>query len=157
MEKITLVLSLRTNISLSEDNGSSTPPPLPPKRRTRAQQLLDESEGLLASSLDGVSLRSRSPEDSSSLLSASAGSLDSALNHSRDDDEIRSIMGPNDESLNDSMDLSLMATIHGKLSFFIHYFQYSMISGKFITLIFKYSKIWILPRKLISFIFKYSG
>ncbi|XP_063983968.1 guanine nucleotide-releasing factor 2 isoform X3 [Diachasmimorpha longicaudata] len=103
----------RTNISLSEDNGSSTPPPLPPKRRTRAQQLLDESEGLLASSLDRVSLRSRSPEDSSSLLSASAGSLDSALNHSRDDDEIRSIMGPNDESLNDSMDLSLMATIHG--------------------------------------------
>ncbi|KAG7209272.1 hypothetical protein KM043_015388 [Ampulex compressa] len=104
----------RTNICLSEENSSSgTPPPLPPKRRTRAQQLLDESEGLLASSLDRVSLRSRSPEDSSSLLSASAGSLDSALNHSRDEDEIRAIMGPNDESLNDSMDLSLMATIQG--------------------------------------------
>ncbi|KAK9307718.1 hypothetical protein QLX08_001976 [Tetragonisca angustula] len=104
----------RTNVCLSEENSSSgTPPPLPPKRRTRAQQLLDESEGLLASSLDGVSLRSRSPEDSSSLLSASAGSLDSALNHSRDEDEIRAIMGPNDESLNDSMDLSLMATIQG--------------------------------------------
>ncbi|XP_043518790.1 guanine nucleotide-releasing factor 2 isoform X6 [Frieseomelitta varia] len=106
--------SNRTNVCLSEENSSSgTPPPLPPKRRTRAQQLLDESEGLLASSLDGVSLRSRSPEDSSSLLSASAGSLDSALNHSRDEDEIRAIMGPNDESLNDSMDLSLMATIQG--------------------------------------------
>ncbi|XP_076298542.1 C3G guanyl-nucleotide exchange factor isoform X5 [Lasioglossum baleicum] len=104
----------RTNVCLSEENSSSgTPPPLPPKRRTRAQQLLEESEGLLASSLDRVSLRSRSPEDSSSLLSASAGSLDSALNHSRDEDEIRAIMGPNDESLNDSMDLSLMATIQG--------------------------------------------
>ncbi|XP_076473638.1 C3G guanyl-nucleotide exchange factor isoform X8 [Bombus vancouverensis nearcticus] len=106
--------SNRTNMCLSEENSSSgTPPPLPPKRRTRGQQLLDESEGFLASSLDGVSLRSRSPEDSSSLLSASAGSLDSALNHSRDEDEIRAIMGPNDESLNDSMDLSLMATIQG--------------------------------------------
>ncbi|XP_025988207.1 guanine nucleotide-releasing factor 2 isoform X9 [Solenopsis invicta] len=104
----------RTNVCLSEENSSSgTPPPLPPKRRTRTQQLLDESEGLLTSSLDRVSLRSRSPEDSSSLLSASAGSLDSALNHSRDEDEIRAIMGPNDESLNDSMDLSLMATIQG--------------------------------------------
>ncbi|XP_026667048.1 guanine nucleotide-releasing factor 2 isoform X7 [Ceratina calcarata] len=104
----------RTNVCLSEENSSSgMPPPLPPKRRTKAQQLLDESEGLLASSLDGVSLRSRSPEDSSSLLSASAGSLDSTLNHSRDEDEIRAIMGPNDESLNDSMDLSLMATIQG--------------------------------------------
>ncbi|XP_072752968.1 guanine nucleotide-releasing factor 2 isoform X2 [Anoplolepis gracilipes] len=104
----------RTNVCLSEENSSSgTPPPLPPKRRMRTQQLLDESESLLASSLDRVSLRSRSPEDSSSLLSASAGSLDSALNHSRDEDEIRAIMGPNDESLNDSMDLSLMATIQG--------------------------------------------
>lgn len=104
----------RTNVSLSEENSSSgVPPPLPPKRRTRTQQLYDESEGFLASSLDRVSLRSRSPEDSSSLLSASAGSLDSALNHSRDEDEIRAIMGPNDESLNDSMDLSLMATIQG--------------------------------------------
>ncbi|XP_043684153.1 guanine nucleotide-releasing factor 2 isoform X4 [Vespula pensylvanica] len=102
----------RTNVCFSEENSSSgTPPPLPPKRRTRTQQLLDESESFLASSLDRVSLRSRSPEDSSSILSASAGSLDSALNHSRDEDEIRAIMGPNDESLNDSMDLSLIATI----------------------------------------------
>ncbi|XP_078044490.1 C3G guanyl-nucleotide exchange factor isoform X5 [Augochlora pura] len=106
----------RTNVCLSEENSSSgTPPPLPPKRKTRAQQLLEESEirSLLASSLDRVSLRSQSPVDSSSLLSASGGSLDSALNHSRDEDEIRAIMGPNDESLNDSMDLSLMATIQG--------------------------------------------
>ncbi|XP_076383949.1 C3G guanyl-nucleotide exchange factor isoform X2 [Megalopta genalis] len=105
----------RTNVCLSEENSSSgTPPPLPPKRKTRAQQLLEESEirSLLASSLDRVSLRSQSPVDSSSLLSASGGSLDSALNHSRDEDEIRAIMGPNDESLNVSMD-SLMATIQG--------------------------------------------
>lgn len=33
-----------------------------------------------------MSLRSRSPEDSSSLLSAT-GSLDSVLNHSREDEE----------------------------------------------------------------------
>ncbi|XP_044007017.1 guanine nucleotide-releasing factor 2 isoform X2 [Aphidius gifuensis] len=108
----------RTNLydETNESSSSTTtppPPPLPPKKRTRAQQLLDESDILLSSSLDRVSLRSRSPEDSSSLLSASAGSLDSALNHSRDEDEIRAIMGPNDESLNDNMDLSLMATIHG--------------------------------------------
>ncbi|XP_051154392.1 guanine nucleotide-releasing factor 2 isoform X5 [Leptopilina boulardi] len=103
-------------ICVSDENSSSgTPPPLPPKRRTRTEQLIDETDGLLTTSLDRVSLRSRSPEDSSSLLSASAGSLDSALNHSRDEDEIRAIMGPNDESLNDSMDLSLMATIQAKM------------------------------------------
>lgn len=39
-----------------------------------------------------MSLRSRSPEDSSSLLSASAGSLDSILNHSREEEEIKAIM-----------------------------------------------------------------
>ena len=112
-------------ICISDENSSSgTPPPLPPKRRTRAQQLLEETEGLLATSLDRVSLRSRSPEDSSSLLSASAGSLDSALNHSRDEDEIRAIMGPNDESLNDSMDLSLMATIQGNSIYNLTLFKF---------------------------------
>uniref|UniRef100_A0AAG5D223 CRK SH3-binding GNRP n=1 Tax=Anopheles atroparvus TaxID=41427 RepID=A0AAG5D223_ANOAO len=40
---------------------------------------------------DRMSLRSRSPEDNSSLLSASAGSLDSALNHSREEDELRAL------------------------------------------------------------------
>lgn len=38
-----------------------------------------------------MSMRSRSPDDNSSLLSAS--SLDSALNHSREDDEIRALTG----------------------------------------------------------------
>lgn len=104
-------------------NSSCTPPPLPPKRKVRNthqqqqqhQQLqqFDETDCLLATNLDRVSLRSRSPEDSSSLLSASAGSLDSALNHSRDEDEIRAIMGPNDDAFSDNMDLSLMATIQG--------------------------------------------
>ena len=113
---------------MSDENSSSgTPPPLPPKRRIKVQQLLDETDGLLATSLDRVSLRSRSPEDSSSLLSASAGSLDSALNHSRDEDEIRAIMGPNDESLNDSMDLSLVATIQGDLFLILSSFQYFFI------------------------------
>uniref|UniRef100_A0A182PL47 CRK SH3-binding GNRP n=1 Tax=Anopheles epiroticus TaxID=199890 RepID=A0A182PL47_9DIPT len=41
--------------------------------------------------LDRMSLRSRSPEDNCSLLSASAGSLDSALNHSREEDELRAL------------------------------------------------------------------
>lgn len=36
-----------------------------------------------------MSLRSRSPDDNSSLLSAS--SLDSALNHSREEEEIRAL------------------------------------------------------------------
>ncbi|XP_066595509.1 guanine nucleotide-releasing factor 2-like isoform X3 [Prorops nasuta] len=106
----------RTNVCIPDDHRTTEtppPPPLPPKRKIRTQQLLDESEGPLVTSLDRVSLRSRSPEDSSSLLSASAGSVDSALNHSRDEDEIRAIMGANDESLNDSMDLSLKATIQG--------------------------------------------
>ncbi|KAJ8672769.1 hypothetical protein QAD02_004029, partial [Eretmocerus hayati] len=122
-------------LCLSEDTNSSpggTPPPLPPKRRPRGQlqpsNQVDystaiprtttltnppSSSHLLATSLDRMSLRSRSPEDSSSLLSASAGSLDSALNHSRDEDEIRAIMGPNDESFTDGMDLSLVATVQG--------------------------------------------
>lgn len=42
-----------------------------------------------------MSLRSKSPEDSSSLLSASAGSLDSILNQSREEEEIRVLMDHN--------------------------------------------------------------
>lgn len=38
-------------------------------------------------------MRSKSPEDSIS-LSASAGSLDSMLNHSREEDEIKALMDP---------------------------------------------------------------
>lgn len=46
----------------------------------------------LAASFDCISLRSKSPEDTSSLLSASAGSLDSVLNHSREEEEIQVLM-----------------------------------------------------------------
>lgn len=41
-----------------------------------------------------MSLRSKSPEDSLSLHSASAGSLDSMLNHSREEEEIKALMEP---------------------------------------------------------------
>lgn len=54
-----------------------------------------------------MSLRSRSPEDNSSLLSASAGSLDSALNHSREEDELRALTMDNsleETSFNSDLD-----------------------------------------------------
>lgn len=44
---------------------------------------------LSSGGLDRMSMRSRSPDDNSSLISAS--SLDSALNHSREEDEIRAL------------------------------------------------------------------
>ncbi|XP_023315128.1 guanine nucleotide-releasing factor 2 isoform X2 [Trichogramma pretiosum] len=123
------------SITRTEDNKTSpsaTPPPLPPKRRARPQQqqhqqqshhppLVHQDEvtvsvpsgGSIGRGHDRCSLRSRSPEDTSSLLSASAGSLDSAFNQSRDEDEIRAIMGPGEESTTDGIDLSLMATFPG--------------------------------------------
>lgn len=81
------------------------PPPLPPKRRpstsasvkvmaaAAADLLLDQEQFLQCGSggIDRNSLRSRSPEDNSSLLSASAGSLDSALNHSREEEELKQL------------------------------------------------------------------
>jgi hypothetical protein len=51
-----------------------------------------QASGLVAS-CDCISLRSKSPEDTSSLLSASGGSLDSVLNHSREEEEIQVLMG----------------------------------------------------------------
>nr|XP_015838148.1 PREDICTED: guanine nucleotide-releasing factor 2 isoform X5 [Tribolium castaneum] len=87
------------NISHSEPSSCITPPPLPPKKKNyKLHRLTDECSSLdnspIASSLERVSVRSKSPEDSISLLSASAGSLDSVLNHSRgeEDDEIKGIM-----------------------------------------------------------------
>lgn len=52
------------------------------------------------SSIECLSLRSKSPEDSSSLLSASGGSLDSVLNHSRgeEEDDMRLMVDQLDES-----------------------------------------------------------
>lgn len=76
------------------------PPPLPPKRKSQHSKNHSFHEtsdadstflGGCGGALDRMSLRSRSPEDNSSLLSASAGSLDSALNHSREEEELRAL------------------------------------------------------------------
>ncbi|KAL9878775.1 guanine nucleotide-releasing factor 2 isoform X1 [Glossina fuscipes] len=71
---------------------SSNPPPLPPKRNS--QPLSQPYEGSLNSDLDNsndyplgvdhLSVRSRSPDENSSQCS-----LDSAMNHSREDEECR--------------------------------------------------------------------
>ncbi|XP_055301060.1 guanine nucleotide-releasing factor 2 isoform X10 [Sitodiplosis mosellana] len=87
---------------------ASNPPPLPPKRKiqpklvgiqlspqqqTQSVTDLDSSNiidaTLLNCGLDRMSLRSKSPDDNSSLLSTS--SLDSALNHSREEDELKAL------------------------------------------------------------------
>lgn len=88
---------------------SSNPPPLPPKRKSQPKVIgiqlspqqqhqtsindLDSSNNvdatLLNCGLDRMSLRSKSPDDNSSLLSTS--SLDSALNHSREEDELKAL------------------------------------------------------------------
>lgn len=50
-----------------------------------------------------ISFRSRSPDDNSSLHSASAGSLDSALNHSREEEELKALSNDHHSScLDDS-------------------------------------------------------
>ncbi|XP_065076425.1 guanine nucleotide-releasing factor 2 isoform X5 [Ochlerotatus camptorhynchus] len=81
------------------DRGQD-PPPLPPKRKSQhsknhsfhdTSDCNSDSTFLGCGALDRMSLRSRSPEDNSSLLSASAGSLDSALNHSREEEELRAL------------------------------------------------------------------
>ncbi|KAK7793296.1 hypothetical protein R5R35_007622 [Gryllus longicercus] len=53
----------------------------------------------LAASFDRISLRSKSPEDTSSCLSASAGSLDSVLNHSREEEEIQVLMDTSEDTV----------------------------------------------------------
>lgn len=84
-------------------NRSNNPPPLPPKRRNQQKSnyqndmplttdlnTLDSTQTThLSCGLDRMSLRSRSPDDNSSLLSVS--SLDSALNHSKEEDELRAL------------------------------------------------------------------
>ncbi|XP_044756860.1 guanine nucleotide-releasing factor 2 isoform X2 [Coccinella septempunctata] len=73
-----------------------TPPPLPPKKKNnRLNQVMDDSftpDGS-PSILERLSLRSKSPDDSISLLSGS-GSLDSMLNMSREEEEIKALMDP---------------------------------------------------------------
>lgn len=110
------------HMSDSCDTPCSEPPPLPPKQRNRPLHnhqsdlqldtlaLKDSSVSItdtlnsssntsggtqvsgLVANCDCISLRSKSPEDTSSLLSASAGSLDSVLNHSREEEEIQVLM-----------------------------------------------------------------
>lgn len=90
----------------------SNPPPLPPKRKSQHSKSTSGSSTssaiqnhsqqtpsvdidgisdstLLGCGLDRMSLRSKSPDDNSSLLSTS--SLDSALNHSREEDELKAL------------------------------------------------------------------
>lgn len=76
-------------------NRLSDAPPLPPKRKTLQQLQQQFSHPVIAAQLETdfmaplerTSWRSKSPEDNLSLLSASAGSLDSStLNHSREED-----------------------------------------------------------------------
>lgn len=114
-------------MSDSSDTPCGEPPPLPPKRRNRSlhnhqsgadtsvyedsaasvTDTLNSSGNTsggghvsgLAASFDHISLCSKSPEDSSSLLSASAGSLDSVLNHSREEEEIQALMDPAEDSV----------------------------------------------------------
>lgn len=89
-------------------NRNTDPPPLPPKRRSQHKQhnsfhdTTDSNNSdstYLATPYDRMSLRSKSPEDNSSQLSASAGSLDSALNISREEDEELRCLGLDNESI----------------------------------------------------------
>lgn len=85
-------------------NRNINPPPLPPKRRSQQQKVYQNDclpgagvsvdfnahdSSHLTSGFDRMSMRSRSPDDNSSLLSVS--SLDSALNHSKEEDELRAL------------------------------------------------------------------
>ncbi|XP_072375962.1 guanine nucleotide-releasing factor 2-like, partial [Diabrotica undecimpunctata] len=89
---------LPENLRKSEPNNCTTPPPLPPKKKhLKMQQLMDEcmfvDHSPSSNSFERISLRSKSPDDSISILSESAGSIDSMLNHSsRDEDEIKDLM-----------------------------------------------------------------
>lgn len=64
-----------------------------PQQQTQSINDLDSNNiidaSLLSCGLDRMSLRSKSPDDNSSLLSTS--SLDSALNHSREEDELKAL------------------------------------------------------------------
>ncbi|KAJ8965473.1 hypothetical protein NQ314_004118 [Rhamnusium bicolor] len=97
----------------SDPNNCITPPPLPPKKKNfRMQQMVGECFNMghspITTSLESkiihrVSLRSKSPEDSISLLSESAGSVDSMLNHSsREEDEIKALMDSDGDMMLDN-------------------------------------------------------
>uniref|UniRef100_A0AAR5QHA7 CRK SH3-binding GNRP n=1 Tax=Dendroctonus ponderosae TaxID=77166 RepID=A0AAR5QHA7_DENPD len=84
-----------------------TPPPLPPKRKHHLHHLADDCHSAdcspICSSLERVSLRSKSPEDSISLLSEGTGSIDSMLNHSsKEEDEIKVLMDSDQDLILDN-------------------------------------------------------
>lgn len=99
-------------ICLSGPDNNVIPPPIPPKKRgPRGQYLLDDcnsfDNALLGCSFDRISLRSRSPEDSNSLLSTtSVGSVDSVLMQSRDEEEMKALMDPKHEEIIRQSDLA---------------------------------------------------
>ncbi|XP_023311133.1 guanine nucleotide-releasing factor 2 isoform X5 [Anoplophora glabripennis] len=99
---------LPENVCRSDPSSCVTPPPLPPKKKSfRAHPFMDEGFSVdhspIASSLERVSMRSKSPEDSISLLSESAGSVDSMLNHSsREEDEIKALMDGDSDMMLDN-------------------------------------------------------
>lgn len=68
-----------------------------------------------------VSLRSKSPEDSISLLSESAGSIDSMLNHSsREEDEIKALMD-GDEFLFDNPTCDIYGKFYQEFNVYVYY------------------------------------
>ncbi|KAJ8920408.1 hypothetical protein NQ315_005274, partial [Exocentrus adspersus] len=107
---------LPESVYLSDSNSCITPPPLPPKKRSfRTHPFGDESfivdHSPIASSLERVSMRSKSPEDSISLLSESAGSMDSMLNHSsKEEDEIKALMDGESDTLFENHNTDIFGT-----------------------------------------------
>jgi Rap guanine nucleotide exchange factor 1 len=88
--------SVRFSKDIDFNFRSTEPPPIPPKRKSQHsknnsfhdQDLFSDSSFL---GIDQMSLNSRSPDDNRSNWSDSAGSLDSALNHSREEEELRTL------------------------------------------------------------------
>ncbi|XP_050293890.1 guanine nucleotide-releasing factor 2 isoform X2 [Anthonomus grandis grandis] len=88
----------------SDSSSCVTPPPLPPKKKNqqRYNNLIDHDcssldNSAICNSLERVSLRSKSPEDSISLRSEETGSIDSMLNNSsKEEEEIRALMDGED-------------------------------------------------------------
>lgn len=121
-------------------NRNTNPPPLPPKRRNQPAPLqpkfypndiqpndcLDTSATHLSCGLDRMSLRSRSPDDNSSLLSVS--SLDSALNHSKEEDELRALTLDN---YFDGQNPDQLFVTHSKLAFFLSILLYLKLTQSF--------------------------
>lgn len=89
-----------------QKNSSGAPNLL---HRQSEPQTADENNridtALLGCGLDRMSLRSKSPDDNSSLFSVS--SLDSALNHSREEDELKALTADtsyNEQNIEEGMD-----------------------------------------------------